>query len=353
MKKITKLALVLAIMSIMMTSAFATSPESDFLFSEGTITKYVGPGGTVVIPSSIGGVDVLKLGDESFANNTSITSVAIPGTIREVGHNVFVGSDSLTSVYFASNATWLQWSGNYPSVVYSPYYGFSTLPNVTVYSTHSTWAEKYCQYNGIKFVTVTEVPSWATSTEPVPTYTYASWAENNVNYAFDNNLVVDSVGNDFTVNINREQIADLLVNMIEQYSGTTLPAASVDTFSDSQSTSVLKAYEAGIISGKTTYLFDPLSTAKRQEIAVMIYRAIETLEEITGNSYIDFSLTTLSDFADLDQTEEWAKKYLAVLVNNGIMSGSGTGSEKKINANNPTSIQECFVLNNNLFKFEK
>lgn len=75
---------------------------SAFTFSNNTITKYnVGIGGKdVVIPDSINGQPVMKIGNDAFYN-TYITSVKIPDTVTEIGNNAFNGC-SLTAVTLPS-----------------------------------------------------------------------------------------------------------------------------------------------------------------------------------------------------------------------------------------------------------
>jgi hypothetical protein len=46
-----------------------------------TITGYNGPGGSVAIPSTIGGFPVTGIGNYSFANNANLTDVAIPAGV--------------------------------------------------------------------------------------------------------------------------------------------------------------------------------------------------------------------------------------------------------------------------------
>ena len=77
----------------------ATAPERNLVFdantdmifdaSTGTITQYIGPGGDVVIPSTIGGVAVRAIGDWVFAGNDRITSVIIPYGVTHIGYMSF------------------------------------------------------------------------------------------------------------------------------------------------------------------------------------------------------------------------------------------------------------------------
>ena len=72
------------------------SGESDFVFSQGTITGYKGLGGAVDIPSIIGGVPVAVIGENAFARNAAITSVSIPNSVVFVGNSAFDGNTALT-----------------------------------------------------------------------------------------------------------------------------------------------------------------------------------------------------------------------------------------------------------------
>ena len=62
------------------------------------ITGYAGDGGAVAIPSSINGNAVTSVGDWTFGNCTSLTSVTIPNSVTSIENNAFYGCTSLTSV---------------------------------------------------------------------------------------------------------------------------------------------------------------------------------------------------------------------------------------------------------------
>ncbi len=81
-----------------------TEPEETIGFEyaiidgEVTITGYTGDGGDVVIPSEINGYPVVCIGNSAFSFNNSITSVAIPDSVREIGITAFGECDSLTEI---------------------------------------------------------------------------------------------------------------------------------------------------------------------------------------------------------------------------------------------------------------
>lgn len=84
-----------------------TEAESDFNFDPvtGTITGYTGAGGTVEIPSTIGGVPVTAIGDNAFCNNKTITDVIIPDGVLSIGESAFDTCSNLESVTLPDGLT--------------------------------------------------------------------------------------------------------------------------------------------------------------------------------------------------------------------------------------------------------
>ena len=67
------------------------------------ITAYHGTGSTVTIPAKLNGYNVLEIGEKLFQNNTVISSVVIPNSVKYVYGRVFQGCTNLKSVTFGSN----------------------------------------------------------------------------------------------------------------------------------------------------------------------------------------------------------------------------------------------------------
>jgi hypothetical protein len=63
-----------------------------------TITGYSGPGGAVVIPSSIDGLPVTRIGNNAFSLRHGITGITIPSTVTAIGDGAFSICDGLTSL---------------------------------------------------------------------------------------------------------------------------------------------------------------------------------------------------------------------------------------------------------------
>ena len=88
--------------------AFAeTSGDYEYTVSGGkiTITRYIGAGGDVEIPSEILGNPVTGIGDYAFYECISLTSVTIPSSVTSIGCGAFECCISLASVTIPEGVT--------------------------------------------------------------------------------------------------------------------------------------------------------------------------------------------------------------------------------------------------------
>jgi len=70
-----------------------------------TITKYIGEDTEVVIPSTIDGLPVTKIGDFAFDGCNNLTSVIIPDSVTSIGNDAFVFCSNLTNVVIGNSVT--------------------------------------------------------------------------------------------------------------------------------------------------------------------------------------------------------------------------------------------------------
>ena len=67
----------------------ATERAEDFTVVNGTLTKYNGPGGNVVLPST-----VTTIGNQAFTDCTGIQSITVPKSVVTIADNAFMGCDA-------------------------------------------------------------------------------------------------------------------------------------------------------------------------------------------------------------------------------------------------------------------
>ncbi len=69
------------------------------------ITKYIGPGGEVTIPRTITGLPVTSIGNDAFADCTSLTNITIPTSVTYIGDSAFYYCTNLTGVTIPDSVT--------------------------------------------------------------------------------------------------------------------------------------------------------------------------------------------------------------------------------------------------------
>lgn len=178
------------------------------------------------------------------------------------------------------------------------------------------------------------VPAGAVSGAP------SGWAKAEVEQAVQAGLVPQLAGDPaYQDSLTRQQFAQLIVQTVEVVLGKELPAASRDTFTDCADPAVLKACEAGIIGGIGGGKFAPEQTTNREQIATMMARAIDYLEQ---NS--DLSLApkagSLEGFTDAAQVSSWASDAFGRMASNGLMEGSGSALSPQA----PCTVEQGILL---------
>lgn len=78
----------------------ALAEDGDFTIENGVLVVYNGPGGDVVIPSS-----VTSIGDRAFMGRIELTNITIPNSVTDIGYAAFVGCYGLTNVTIPNSVT--------------------------------------------------------------------------------------------------------------------------------------------------------------------------------------------------------------------------------------------------------
>ena len=73
---------------------------NDFVVENGVLTKYVGPGGDVVIPDG-----VAAIGERTFYKNKGVNSITMPASVTKLSKECFWGCRNLHSLELSENIT--------------------------------------------------------------------------------------------------------------------------------------------------------------------------------------------------------------------------------------------------------
>lgn len=144
--------------------------------------------------------------------------------------------------------------------------------------------------------------------------TQSSWAEPEIKEAYDMSLTYPAVTNNYNRYITREEFCTLVIKLYEKLTGQT-PTYTENPFKDTTNTEILKAYSLGIVKGTSADTFAPLNNISRQEMCVMILRALNVSVQGLDTSAGDFP------FKDANKIAPWADNAMKFAYKNGIMKG--------------------------------
>ena len=169
----------------------------------------------------------------------------------------------------------------------------------------------------------------------------STWAQSDVNFALNDNLLdLDLLGNDYTKNISRLQFCSVVVRLAEEMTGKSITPAAANTFTDTSSPYVLKAYAAGITSGTSETTFSPDATLNRQQMATFLYRTLRYIEKNSDYSYTSYT-SKLANYTDKGQLESWAVESMAFMNALDLIKGT---SDTTLSPNNKCTIEQAIAV---------
>lgn len=86
------------IVTITMTDNLSVDYTFTVFAGEASITKYIGAGGIVAIPSKLGGFPVTCIGENAFYQCTDITAISFPQGLKRIGYGAFSMCSGLTNI---------------------------------------------------------------------------------------------------------------------------------------------------------------------------------------------------------------------------------------------------------------
>ena len=145
--------------------------------------------------------------------------------------------------------------------------------------------------------------------------TQSGWAEPELEAAYNYGLTYPGVMNNFKKLITREEFCIIAVKLYEKLSGKTA-VAGTDPFTDTSNPEILKAYNLKIVNGISADKFQPAANIIREQICVMIYRAIDA-----AIPSLDMSAEIALPFSDVKKIDSWALAQMKFAFKHEIMKG--------------------------------
>lgn len=160
-----------------------------------------------------------------------------------------------------------------------------------------------------------ETPDAPVANHPFKDMAEASWANEAVEYLFENKIVNGRTETEFvpSATVTRAELVKMICEALKVADAETAESFADVSDSDWFAAYVKKAAAAGIVKGDGG-AFNPNGGVTREDAALIIFRALglEVNGEIT--------------FTDKDAVSDYAKDAIASMVNAGLISGMGDGT---------------------------
>jgi hypothetical protein len=108
-----RFVILLSVLFVSASQSVMGEQSGDWTYSvennQATITGYNGAGGALVIPSTVGGYAVGKIGTSAFYGNASLISIIIPNGVSTIETYAFKDCISLTSAIIPNSVTIIEW----------------------------------------------------------------------------------------------------------------------------------------------------------------------------------------------------------------------------------------------------
>jgi hypothetical protein len=151
---------------------------------------------------------------------------------------------------------------------------------------------------------------------PVYDGTQSGWAEPELNLAYQAGLTYPAIMSNFQRQITREEFCTIAVLLYEKLTGE-IAQPGINPFVDTSNPDIVKAYNLGIVRGVSEDRFAPLNNITRQEMCVMIYRALGAAGKST-----ELTPGAAFPFTDAGQIATWAINEVKFCYQKEIMRGT-------------------------------
>jgi hypothetical protein len=147
----------------------------------------------------------------------------------------------------------------------------------------------------------------------------ASWANPELDRAYELGLISETIRGNMSAEITREEFAELAVMLYQAYTGYSA-GESAPVFADTQNPKVSEACRLGLVQGVGGNRFDPDACLTREQMAAVMVR---TLKAIDADR--DCTVVQIPVYEDDESIAAYAKESVYVCAQSGIMNGIGNG----------------------------
>lgn len=160
-----------------------------------------------------------------------------------------------------------------------------------------------------------------------------------VKCAFDNGLITrECVNSTFTDRLTRLQLASLIVNAYEKYTGKTIDMIE-NPYNDCMDSNAIKAYVLELMNGYEDGGFKPNETVMHSEFIRVLYNLLVKLNVQFPKNYDDTD--EFDDYSKNYAEKHWAGTYVYRLKAAGVLDGV---FDKTISIDNSTSVREAAAM---------
>jgi len=184
-------------------------------------------------------------------------------------------------------------------------------------------------------------PDTGTNKPPAFLDTVGHWANKEIEALASKGIIMGMTEQKFAPNmtINRSEIAAMLTRALglEVGGSTSFKDVPNDKW---YREGVMAATNAGLFKGYAGQLFEPMKPLSRQEMAVIMVRALEWKGKLPVVS--DTAELVLAKYKDTDQAGTWSKQALVICIELGLMQG--TPDHKLLPKSNLTRAEAAVLL---------
>ncbi len=181
---------------------------------------------------------------------------------------------------------------------------------------------------------ISNIIVWAETTD-IP----SNWAKLEVETAIQNELVPTDLMKEYDRDITRSEYTLLALKLLNK-TGQAIEIKEHTPFYDidghKYEEQLVRAYNAGIISGYGDGEFNPDKRISREEIATLV---VKLLKQINPEKSV--AINQSYNFIDKDQISSWAMDYINYCYENNILKGI---NDLEINPKGEATIEQAIIL---------